>query len=142
MDEIVYFSGSFDLFHVGHLRMIREASEISPGAKLIVGVNTDDLYLRYKGRSPIIPYAHRAEIISSLKYVDMVVEQNEPTMTKNLQKYGVTIYAICSEFVNSKSEERAYMEEYGGKVAQLQYHSDVPSSTKIKKKIWQTHGKS
>lgn len=74
MSKIVgYTTGVYDLFHIGHLNIIRKAKENCDF--LIVGVTTDELSLAMKGKRPIIPYEERIEIISSLKCVDEVVPQ-------------------------------------------------------------------
>jgi glycerol-3-phosphate cytidylyltransferase len=73
-DEIVgYTTGVFDLFHVGHLRLLNRAK--SKCDRLIVGVSTDELVEEYKSKKPVIPYEERAEIVSALKCVDEVVPQ-------------------------------------------------------------------
>lgn len=66
-----FISGAFDLFHIGHLNIIKNAKEYC--SYLIVGVNSDELCLLYKGRLPMIPQEERAEIIRSIQYVDEVV---------------------------------------------------------------------
>jgi len=68
-----YTTGVFDLFHVGHLNILRKAKENCD--YLIVGVSTDELVQSYKNRSPIIPYAERKAIIEAIRYVDEVVPQ-------------------------------------------------------------------
>lgn len=70
---IGFTSGVFDLFHVGHVNMLRNAS--SQCDKLIVGVSTDELVASYKDKSPIIPFAERVEVVRSVRYVDTVVPQ-------------------------------------------------------------------
>lgn len=71
--KIGYTTGVFDLFHVGHLNILKRAKEQCEF--LIVGVSTDELVMEYKNKKPVIPYADRAEIIEGIKYVDMVVPQ-------------------------------------------------------------------
>ena len=78
--KLGYTTGVFDLFHIGHLNLLRKAK--SHCEKLIVGVSTDDL-VAYKNKKAVIPFDERIEIISSIKYVDDVVEQ------KNLDKFKV-----------------------------------------------------
>lgn len=71
--RIGYTTGVFDLFHIGHLNILRRSKERCDF--LIVGVSTDELTYELKGRFPVIPYAQRAEIINSIKYVDRVVPE-------------------------------------------------------------------
>ena len=68
-----YTTGVFDLFHIGHLNILRRAREKCD--KLIVGVTTDELLKIYKNKSPIIPFEERISIVKSIKYVDEVVPQ-------------------------------------------------------------------
>jgi glycerol-3-phosphate cytidylyltransferase len=71
--KIGYTTGVFDLFHIGHLNILRRAKEQCE--YLIVGVSTDELVERYKNKLPIIPYEERAEIVSAIDCVDEVVPQ-------------------------------------------------------------------
>lgn len=69
-----YASGVFDLFHIGHLRLLETARGLCD--HLLVGVSTDELVHAYKDRWPVIPYAERAEIVRALKCVDAVVRRD------------------------------------------------------------------
>lgn len=69
MLRIITF-GTFDIFHVGHLRLLRRARAL--GDHLTVGVSTDELSLAKKGRRPVYPFAERCEIIANLAVVDAV----------------------------------------------------------------------
>ena len=71
---IGYTTGVFDLFHIGHVRILKKAKPLCD--KLIVGVSTDALVKKYKNKKPIIPFIERLEVIRSLKFVDSVVTQN------------------------------------------------------------------
>jgi len=71
--KIGYTTGVFDLFHIGHLNLLKRAKEMCD--YLIVGVSSDELCESYKGKKAIIPYEERKAIIEAIKYVDKVVPQ-------------------------------------------------------------------
>lgn len=74
MSEVIgYTTGVYDLFHIGHLNIIRRSR--AQCDRLVVGVSSDELVESYKGHRPIIPFAERMEIVKSIKYVDEVVAQ-------------------------------------------------------------------
>jgi glycerol-3-phosphate cytidylyltransferase len=73
MAKIGYTTGVFDLFHIGHLNILRNAKLECD--YLIVGITTDELSLKEKGRTPVIPFFERMTIVESIKYVDSVVPQ-------------------------------------------------------------------
>ncbi|MCY9540333.1 adenylyltransferase/cytidyltransferase family protein, partial [Paenibacillus alvei] len=69
---IGYTSGVYDLFHIGHLNLLKNASALCD--RLVVGVSTDDL-VSYKHKKSVIPFNERMEIVRSIKYVDAVIPQ-------------------------------------------------------------------
>ena len=71
--KIGYTTGVFDMFHIGHLNILKRAKEQCE--YLIVGISTDELVMQYKSKRPIIPFKERMEIIKSVRYVDKVVPQ-------------------------------------------------------------------
>ena len=73
MKIIGYTSGVFDLFHIGHLNILRNAKLECD--YLIVGITTDELSKEKKGKKPIIPFSERMEIVENIKFVDAVVPQ-------------------------------------------------------------------
>jgi glycerol-3-phosphate cytidylyltransferase len=73
MTIIGYTAGVFDVFHIGHVNLLKRAR--AKCDYLIVAVTTDELCVMEKGKTPLAPCAERIEIVSSIKYVDKVVEQ-------------------------------------------------------------------
>lgn len=71
--KIGYTTGVFDMFHIGHLNIIRRAKEQCD--YLIVGVSTDELVRTYKNKTPIVCFEERKAIVEAIRYVDKVVPQ-------------------------------------------------------------------
>jgi len=76
----MYTSGCFDIFHYGHLNILKKTKELCD--YLVVGVSTDELIEKEKGRKPVIPFVERMNIVKSIKYVDEVI----PQVDKNKQR--------------------------------------------------------
>lgn len=91
MGKVVITFGTFDVFHVGHLRMLMRAKEL--GAKLVVGVSTDCLSYKKKSRYPVYSESERMEIISSIVCVDDVF------MEKSLEMKGQYIRGYSAEIL-------------------------------------------
>jgi len=81
---IGYTTGVFDLFHIGHLNLLRKAKEQCD--HLIVGVSVDDLVL-YKHKRAVIPFEERIEIVRQIKYVDEAVPQYNMDKMEAWRKY-------------------------------------------------------
>lgn len=129
---IVHTAGTFDLFHIGHLNILKRSKEL--GDYLIVGVSTDELIESYKGVKPVIPYEQRAEIVKSIKYVDKVIEQTVLHDIRQLKKYKVDITTIGDDWKNKYLEGVDWMKKHGKKVVYLPYTKGI-SVTGIKKRI-------
>ncbi len=90
-----YTSGVFDLFHIGHLNLLRNASGLCD--KLIVGVSSDEL-VAYKNKKAVIPFQERLEIVRSLKYVDAVVPQYDMDKFKMWQKLKFDVMFVGDDW--------------------------------------------
>ena len=71
--KVGYTTGVFDMFHIGHLNILRRAKEQCE--HLIVGVSTDELVATYNHKTPVIPFEERKAIVEAIRYVDEVVAQ-------------------------------------------------------------------
>jgi glycerol-3-phosphate cytidylyltransferase len=90
--RVILTYGTFDLFHVGHLRLLRRLAAL--GDKLIVGCSTDE-FNSIKGKSTAIPYAHRVEILEACRYVDQVIPEEDWAQKRDdVQRYGVGLFAM------------------------------------------------
>lgn len=96
---IGYTAGVFDMFHVGHLNILRSAKEQCD--YLIVGVSTDELVRREKGKNAVIPYEDRAQIVSAIKYVDQVVPQTDKDKFAAWERYGFHKMFVGSDWQGS-----------------------------------------
>ena len=125
-----YTTGVYDMFHIGHLNVIRRAKERCD--YLIVGVSTDELVQRDKGKTPVIPYEERAAIIAALKYVDMVVPQPDKNKVGAREKYHFDKMFVGSDWQGTpqwnKFEEQ--FRPLGVEIVYLPY-TDGISSTKL-----------
>ena len=74
--RVGYAPGVYDLFHIGHLNILRHASELCD--RLIAGVVSDEMAMLAKGRAPIIPLAERLEIVRAIRYVDDAIVEVVP----------------------------------------------------------------
>ena len=95
--QIVITFGTFDLFHVGHLRLLQRAKTY--GGRLVVGVSSDALNVEKKRRRPIIPQNHRVEIIKAISGVDEVfLEESLELKPAYIQQYGADILVMGEDW--------------------------------------------
>ena len=95
-----YTTGVYDMFHIGHLNIIKNAKKKCD--YLIVGVSTDEVVKKYKNKTPIVPLMDRMEIIKALKYVDKVVVQDSMDKLEAWKKYKYDILFHGDDWANSE----------------------------------------
>ena len=130
---IGYTAGVFDLFHIGHLNLLRNAKGMCD--RLIVGVSTDDL-VKYKGKTPVIPFCDRIEIIRSLRCVDAVVAQENMDKLQMCKKLKASVMFVGDDWYQSEKWQE-YEEEFakeGIRIVYFPYTKNV-SSTQISKAL-------
>ena len=135
---IGYTAGVFDLFHIGHLTLLKNAKALCD--KLIVGVTVDELVL-YKGKHAMIPFSDRAEIVRSIKYVDAVVPQYDMDKLAACKKLGATVLFVGDDWYGTEKWKK-YEEEFnreGIKIVYFPYTKGI-SSTKITEALKATRG--
>jgi cytidyltransferase-related domain len=124
---IVYTSGTFDMFHYNHLRMISYARSLAD--ILIVGVSTDELVSSYKA-APIIPFNERLQIIEALKTPDIVVPQHSLDHSDIVKKLNIDAFVVGDDWYGKYD----YLKDAGVQVFYFPYGTGV-SSSNIKKVI-------
>lgn len=131
---IGYTTGVFDMFHIGHLNILKSAKEKCD--YLIVGVSTDECVMGYKHHIPVIPYEQRAAIVEAIKYVDEVVPQETMDKTEFLQKRHFDVMFHGDEWKGTELYTQ-YEEEFAKYGARIEYlpHTDSISSSMLREKI-------
>ena len=106
MSKTILTYGTFDMFHIGHLKLLKRLSML--GDKLIVAVSSDE-FNEIKGKKTIIPYAQRAEIVEAIKYVDMVIPENDwKQKVIDIKKYNVDTFAMGHDWEGKFDELKEY----------------------------------
>lgn len=119
--------GTFDLFHIGHLNLLKRAWEL--GDKLIVAVSTDE-FNATKGKTTLMPFEHRVELVRSVRFVDDVIaEENWEQKISDVQHHNADIFVMGSDWQGKFDFLKPYCD-----VVYLP-RTDNVSSTELKKAI-------
>lgn len=131
---IGYTTGVYDMFHIGHLNILKRAKEQCD--YLIVGVSTDELVQHDKHKTPIIPFIERCAIVQAIRYVDKVVPQLDKNKLAAWEKYKFKKMFVGSDWQGTpqwKEFERQFT-PLGVEIVYLK-HTDGISSTTLRAKI-------
>lgn len=116
--KIVFTNGCFDLLHIGHVRYLREAKEL--GDVLVVGLNSDSSVRKIKGDGrPLVPEAERAEVLSALEFVDLVIIFEEETPMDLLERIKPDWHVKGGDYKAGDLPEKGVVEAYGGRIKTL-----------------------
>lgn len=135
MKKIIgYTTGVYDMFHIGHLNILQQAKENCD--YLIVGVSTDELVQKEKCKKPVIPFDERCRIIEAIKYVDMVVPQENKDKMAAWEKYNFDKMFVGSDWKGTVQWDR-YEEQFSPLSVEIIYlpYTDGVSSTELTKII-------
>ncbi|MDY3305084.1 MAG: adenylyltransferase/cytidyltransferase family protein [Clostridia bacterium] len=132
--KIGYTTGVFDMFHIGHLNILKRAKEQCD--YLIVGVSTDEVVETYKHKRPVIPFEERIAIVEAIRYVDKVVPQisMDKMEAYNALKFDALFHGSDWKGSNMYEKIVADFEKVGVDVVFLP-HTDGISSTIIREKV-------
>jgi len=132
--KIGYTTGVFDMFHIGHLNILKRAKEQCD--YLIVGVSTDALCLERKNKCPVICEGDRMEIVEAIKYVDKVVRQVDMNKLKAVVEYKADVVFVGSDWKGSAAwiEYEKEFAKVGCSVVYLEY-TDGISSTVLRDRL-------
>jgi glycerol-3-phosphate cytidylyltransferase len=125
---IGYTTGVFDLFHVGHLNVLRRAKGLCD--KLIVGVTTDSLLMEYKNKKALMPFDERVEIVASIQYVDTVVPQDSLDKLGAWNKLRFDVMFVGDDWHNTPKwrEYERQLQDVGVRVVYFPYTKGVSST--------------
>lgn len=122
-----YTCGVYDLFHIGHLNLLKNAKGLCD--KLIVGVSVDKL-VEYKHKQPVIPFEERIEIVRNIKYVDAAIPQEELDKFKMWEKLHFDILFVGDDWFNSPrwKEMEDKFKEVGVQIVYFPYTKGTSST--------------
>lgn len=126
---IGYTTGVYDLFHIGHLNLLKNAKGMCD--KLVVGVTVDEL-VAYKGKQSMIPFEDRIEIVRSCKYVDAAVPQYDMDKLAACKKLGASYLFVGDDWYGTEKWKK-YEEDFAKEGINIVYfpYTKGISSTKI-----------
>lgn len=132
--KIGYTTGVYDMFHIGHLNILKKAKAMCD--YLIVGVTTDQLSVQRKNKKPVICEQDRVEIVKSIRYVDRVELQEDMDKFSAVKKYGADAVFVGSDWKGTPAWDNYEKQfaEVGCEVVYLD-HTDGISSSILRKKL-------
>jgi len=132
--KIGYTTGVFDMFHIGHLNILRRAK--AQCEYLIVGVTTDALCMEKKNKMPIICEEDRVAIVEAIRYVDRVVPQKDMDKLAAVKEYGASVVFVGSDWKGTAAWDQ-YEKEFAQVGCDVVYlsHTDGISSTTLREKL-------
>lgn len=131
---IGYTSGVFDILHVGHINILRNARSMCD--RLVVGVTTDELLRTYKKREAVIPFEERIELVRSVRYVDVAVPQSDMDKLTMCKKVKASVMFVGDDWYKTERWDE-YEKTFAAENIKIIYFPYTPnvSSTILRDKI-------
>ena len=127
---IGYTTGVFDLFHIGHLNILKKSKSMCD--RLIVGVTTDELMMEYKKKAAVIPFKERVEIVQHIEYVDVAVMQESMNKLDAWERIKFNIMFVGDDWYKTEKWERIEKELSSVRVRVVYFpYTQTTSSTLI-----------
>ena len=132
--KVGYTAGTFDMFHIGHLNVLRNAKSICDF--LIVAVSTDELVKDYKHHETVIPFEDRVKIVEAIKYVDKVVPQTSMNKLQAAKDNNIDVMIVGDDWKGTDKWNQ-YEQQLKGIGVTVEYmpHTDGISSTMLREKM-------
>lgn len=134
VSDIVYVAMAADIIHLGHIKIIEKAASLGP---VVIGLLTDEAIRSYK-REPIITWAQRRRVISSIKGVSIVIPQLTHDYVRNLETLRPAYVVHGSDWktgIQSGVRDRVLdtLSKWGGELVEPEYTSEISTTRIIKK---------
>ena len=131
--KVGYTTGVYDMFHVGHLNLLKRAKEQCDF--LIVGVTTDEL-VSYKGTKAVIPFEDRCQIVEAIRYVDKVVPQENMDKMQAWENYKFDVMFVGDDWKGTEKWNQLEKDfaKVGVDIVYFPYTKKI-SSTKLREQI-------
>jgi glycerol-3-phosphate cytidylyltransferase len=136
----VYTGGTFDLFHSGHVNLLKKCREIAGNGEVIVSLNTDEFIEKYKNKRPICSYEERKYVLESCRFVDLVIPNIGGTDSKiSIMMVQPNYIVIGSDWANKNYYDQMnftqeWLDENNIGLIYVPYTKEI-SSTKIKARL-------
>ena len=133
----VYTGGTFDLFHAGHVELLRKCHALG---EVTVALNTDDFIASYKGKPPVMTYSERAAVLMSCRYVDKVIPNHGgPDSKPSILAVAPDLIVIGSDWARKDyylqmQFSQDWLDQHGIGLAYVPYSWGI-SSTEIKRRM-------
>jgi glycerol-3-phosphate cytidylyltransferase len=136
----VYTGGTFDLFHSGHVNLLKKCREIAGNGEVIVSLNTDEFIEKYKNKRPICSYEERKYVLESCRFVDLVIPNIGGTDSKiSIMMVQPNYIVVGSDWANKNYYDQMnftqeWLDENNIGLIYVPYTKEI-SSTKIKARL-------